>query len=204
MKANRIKNIVRKTSLLLNFSIGFLLAACGSGTNLASSSSSLEATSQMSGMAVIYFSCTNATKGIADKIAEKLSCPEIRIIPKEAYASDDLNYNDNSCRANREQNDPAARPAIENAIDFSAYQTIFLGYPIWWGTLPKIIYTLCDNYDFSNRTLVPFCTSGSSGIESSVTALKTLEQAAGVLPGKRFASSSTQIEVDSWITSLSL
>lgn len=186
----------------------FPLASCGS-LEAASSleeapSSSLLDSSTDEKRAVLYFSCTANTQGIADKISANLGCSEMRIIPKDPYTSADLNYNDNRCRANSEQNDPNARPAIENAIEVSPYSTLFLGYPIWWGTLPKIIYTLCDTSDFSGRTIIPFCTSGSSGIETSVSALKALEPKARILPGRRFATSSTQADVDAWITSLAL
>jgi flavodoxin len=197
--------------LLLFLSASLPLVSCGSITGASSlgktpSSSSSPSRDSSAGEkgAVLYFSCTNSTKGIADKIAAKFGCFELRILPKDPYTAADLNYSDSSCRANKEQNDPSARPAIENAIDISSYSTVFLGYPIWWGTLPKIIYTLCDTLDFSGRTIIPFCTSGSSGIEASVSALKTLEPEATVLSGRRFASSSTQADVDAWIKTLVL
>lgn len=184
-------------------SVCLLLISCSGGTS-ASSGAFLSSSSSREKTVVLYFSCTNNTKGIADKISANLACFEIRIIPKDAYTSADLDYNDNGCRANSEQNDPNSRPAIENAMDISPYSTVFLGYPIWWGTLPKIIDTLCDTYDFSGQTIIPFCTSGSSGIETSVAALKALEPEATILSGRRFAASSTQADVDAWITSLAL
>ena len=72
----------------------------------------------------------------------------------------------------QKQNDSNARPEIENTIDISKYDTIYLGYPIWWGTNPKIILTLLDTYDFTNKTIIPFCTSGSTGISGSVSDLR--------------------------------
>jgi flavodoxin len=192
---------------LFVFSACFLLSSCGSKIDKSSSSISPSvslASPSMPSTAVIYFSCTNNTKKIADMISENLSASAIRIVPKDPYTSADLDYSDSSCRADREQNDPDARPAIANTLPVSSYSVIFLGYPIWWGTLPKIIYTLCDTYDFSKRTLIPFCTSGSSGIETSISALKSLEPDADFLPGRRFSSSASQAEVDSWIKSLSL
>jgi flavodoxin len=205
-----------KASLPLLSSIAcFLLASCGEASAVSSPLSSSETSlpkmpsssltsTGVGSIAVLYFSCSGNTQGIADKISANLGCSEIRILPKIPYTAADLNYNDNSCRANSEQNDPNARPEIENAIDMLSYSTVFLGYPIWWGTLPKIIDTLCDTSDFSGCTIIPFCTSGSSGIETSVSALKALEPQATVLPGRRFASSSTQADVDAWISGLSL
>jgi flavodoxin len=203
----------RKSFYVLFFVTCLLTTSCGDGSNVSPSSlesakadsSSMVSSSASDGRTtVLYFSCTSNTKGIADKISANLGCLELRIVPKEVYTSADLNYNDANCRANREQSDPAARPAIANAIDVTPRSTFFLGYPIWWGTLPRIIETLCDTYDFSGCTIVPFCTSGSSGIETSVTALKSLEPEAVVFPGRRFASSSTQADVDAWLASLNL
>ena len=138
--------------------------------------------------AVIYFSATGTTKKIAERIAKESNSDIIEIIPKEKYKSEDLNYN-SDCRANREQNDSKARPEIENTIDITKYDTIYLGYPIWWGTNPKIILTLLDTYDFTGKTIVPFCTSGSTGISGSVTDLRNYNSKLTIKDGKRFASS---------------
>ena len=121
---------------------------------------------------VVYFSATGTTAEIAKMIAEEADSDIFEIIPKEPYSSDDLNYN-GDCRANREQNDDSARPEIEN--DLSAvedYDVIYLGYPIWWGTNPKIIQTFCEGYDISDAEIYTFCTSGSSGIDISISNLK--------------------------------
>ena len=108
---------------------------------------------------VLYFSVTNNTKRIANLISEETNSDLIEIIPKEKYTYKDINYNDNDSRANKEQNNPNIRPKIENKLDLSQYDTIYLGYPIWWGTVPKIIYTLLDNYDLTSKQIVLFCTS---------------------------------------------
>ena len=118
---------------------------------------------------------------------EQLNSDIIEIIPKEEYKSEDLNYN-SDCRANREQNDSKARPEIKNKIDISKYDTIYLGYPIWWGTNPKIILTLLDTYDFTNKTIIPFCTSGSTGISQSVNDLRKYNSKLDIKDGKRFSS----------------
>lgn len=86
-------------------------------------------------------------------------------------------------------NDPDARPAIAgDAIDLSGYDTVFIGYPIWWGTMPKIINTLLDTYDFAGKVVLPFCTSGGSGIATSVTAIRNAEPDADVRDGLRVTS----------------
>lgn len=151
-----------------------------------------------------YFSCTNNTEGIAEKISSSTSSILFEILPTIPYTSADLNYNDQNSRANKEQNDPNARPEIKNDVDLTQYSTIFLGYPIRWGRLPKIIYTFLDSYDFANKTIIPFATSGSSGISTSVNEIKSLEPLANVLEGRRFPASSSQEDVDSRIKSLNL
>ena len=135
---------------------------------------------------VLYFSATGTTKAIAEKIASQSDSDIIEIIPKDKYKSEDLNYN-KDCRANKEQNDPKARPEIENSIDISKYDTIYLGYPIWWGTNPKIILTLLDSYDFSGKSIIPFCTSGSTGISGSVSDLREYNNKLDIRDGQRFS-----------------
>ena len=135
---------------------------------------------------VLYFSATGTTKTIAEKIAKISNSDLIEIIPQEEYTKKDLDYN-SDCRANREQNDSKARPKIENDIDISKYDTIFLGYPIWWGTNPKIILTLLDTYDFTGKTIIPFCTSGSTDISGSVDNLRNYNSKLNIKDGKRFS-----------------
>ena len=132
---------------------------------------------------VLYFSATGTTKKIAERIANKSNSDIIEIVPKEEYKSEDLNYN-SDCRANREQNDINSRPEIENEIDISTYDIVFLGYPIWWGTNPKIILTLLDTYDFTGKTIIPFCTSGSSSIDNSVNELRNYNKQLTIKDGK--------------------
>ena len=137
---------------------------------------------------VLYFSATGTTKSIAQRIAKESNSNIIEIIPKEKYKSEDLNYN-SDCRANREQNDSKARPEIENTIDITKYDIIYLGYPIWWGTNPKIILTLLDKYDFIGKTIIPFCTSGSTGISESINDLRNYNSKLTIKDGKRFSAS---------------
>ncbi|MGN0650287.1 MAG: flavodoxin, partial [Oscillospiraceae bacterium] len=88
---------------------------------------------------VVYFSCTGNTKSVAEKIAQLTGADLYEIVPAEPYTAEDLNYNNDSCRANKEMNDPAARPAIgSDTVDISVYDTVYIGYPIWWGTMPRI------------------------------------------------------------------
>lgn len=154
---------------------------------------------------VAYFSATNTTEGVAQKIAASTGGDLYEIIPAVPYTSADLNYNNSDCRANKEQNDPTARPAISGSVEnMDDYDIIYIGYPIWWGTLPKIIYTFLDTYDLTGKTIVPFCTSGGSGISTSVNAIKSEEPDATVMTGRRCYGSDSQTTIDNWVISLNL
>jgi diketogulonate reductase-like aldo/keto reductase/flavodoxin len=154
---------------------------------------------------VVYFSCTNTTKGVAEHIASVTESGMYRIEPEEPYTSADLDYNNSSSRANREQNDPSARPAIAGSLEnLSDYDIVFLGYPIWWGKAPKIIFTFLESYDFAGKTIVPFCTSHSSGIGSSDTDLHALAAQATWMQGRRFGGNASESDVRDWIESLNL
>lgn len=97
-------------------------------------------------------------------------------------------------------NDETARPAIANSIEnIDEYDTIFIGYPIWWGTMPRIINTFLDTYDLSGKTIMPFCTSGGSGISSSVSAIKNACSDSDVKDGMRGAASTSSTQVKEWI-----
>lgn len=153
---------------------------------------------------VAYFSCTNNTEAVAEKINVAIDGDLEEIMPLVPYTNEDLDYNNSESRASKEQNDPAARPEIVNELNVDSADVVFVGYPIWWGRLPKIMYTFFDTYDFANKTIVPFATSGSSGISSSVSEIRNLEPNASVFEGRRFASSVSQTEIDSWVNELGL
>lgn len=153
---------------------------------------------------VVYFSCTQTTEKIADYIIEKTGGARFLVQPKVPYTEEDLKYYTNG-RADKEQADPNARPEIEGSVEeMEKYKTVFIGYPIWHGQAPKIIYTFLESYDFSGKTLIPFCTSHSSGIGSSDTNLHSLAPNAEWKNGKRFASGSSQDSVNEWVDSMDI
>ena len=151
---------------------------------------------------VIYFSATGNTERVAGYIQEITGSDIIEIIPADEYTNADLNYSDDDCRANQEQNDDSARPEIANEIDVDSYDTIYLGFPIWWGDVPKIILTFLDTYDLSGKTLIPFCTSGGSGISTSMNTLRNYNQNINWIDGEQFSSGAAKSAVESWINSL--
>ena len=152
---------------------------------------------------VLYFSATSNTRKVAQQIQTNLKCDIIEIKPVIPYTSEDLNYSNNNCRANQEQNDDTARPEFTQInIDLSSYDTIYIGYPIWWGKMPKIMYTFLGTYDFKEKSIIPFCTSGGSSITTSVNEIKSLEPLADVNNGRRFFSNTSQSDVDAWLLSI--
>lgn len=152
---------------------------------------------------VAYFSATGNTEKVAGYIAEATGGTLYKIVPAVPYTAEDLNYGDSSTRATREQHDPSARPEIDGDVtDMKEYDVIFLGYPIWWGEAPKIIYTFLESYNLSGKTIVPFCTSGSSAIGNSANNLHSLASGAVWLSGKRFSSGASQNAVKSWLNEL--
>ncbi len=117
---------------------------------------------------VAYFSATGTTKRISEEIARLSSADLFAIEAKEPYTVEDLNWMDTKSRSTLEMKDASARPAIANAVpNMNEYDTVILGYPIWWGAAPRIIDTFLESYDFTGKTIHPFCTSGGSGIGRS-------------------------------------
>lgn len=155
---------------------------------------------------VAYFSATGTTKTLAEYTADALDADLYEIIPENPYTDDDLNYNDNHSRSTIEQNDSSTRPTISGSVEnMEQYEIVFLAFPIWWGEEPRIIDTFIESYDFSGKTIVPFCTSGGSGFGSSGRNLQALSTGdATWLDGERLRSSSSREDIVDWINGLGL
>ena len=149
---------------------------------------------------VAYFSATGTTKGVAEKIASVTGGDLYEILAAEPYTEEDLNYSDSSSRATTEQNDKSVRPEIGSEdIELEGYTTLYLGFPIWWGEEPRILDTFVEKYSFDGITVIPFCTSGSSGIGSSGKNMETLAGSGTWLEGQRFGGNVSEEEIRSWI-----
>ncbi|MCD7750301.1 MAG: aldo/keto reductase [Lachnospiraceae bacterium] len=171
------------------------------------SSADMSASDALSGsnLLIAYFSCTGTTQQIAGWIADATGADIYEIIPDDPYTEEDLAYYTGG-RADQEQADLNARPAISDSVEgMEQYDYIILGYPIWHGQSPRIISTFLESYDFSNVTIIPFCTSHSSGIGSSVENLHSLiSDTVTWMDGHRFSGSATEHDVAEWIESLNL
>ena len=185
----------------------FTLSACSTSEQPTNENTSIP---DVSGSAehhvlVAYFSATGNTKSVAGTIANCTNATLYEITPETPYSDEDLDYNNDNSRTSIEMNDPNARPAISGSvINMENYDTIFLGYPIWWGEAPRIINTFLEAYNFSGKTIIPFCTSGGSSINSSAAELESLTEGATWLDGQRFNRTSTREEMTEWINALNL
>ena len=154
-----------------------------------------------SSVLIAYFSWSGNTEQVAQIIQQETGGDLFEITPATPYTVD---YNELLDIAQQEQSDNA-RPELAGQVEnWEQYDTIFIGYPIWWGDAPKIISTFLETYDFDGKTIVPFCTSGSSSIGSSADDLDALTQGAAWLEGQRFSGSASQETVSQWVDSLGL
>ena len=154
---------------------------------------------------VAYFSATGTTKGVAEIIAENMGADMYEIVPQEPYTDADLDWHDDKSRSTIEMNDSSSRPEIDGAVeDMEQYTTVFIGYPIWWGEAPRIVSTFMENYSFEGKTVIPFCTSSSSGLGSSGRNLEKLTDGAQWLEGRRFGGGASEADVQAWIEGLDL
>lgn len=204
-----------------------LLASC-SGNSASSVSSSSVASSAASSVAassaaassetastvtttgktlVVYFSATGTTEGVAQAIADTVGADLFEVVPSDPYTSDDLNWTNNDSRVSREHNDEGLRAvALEstNVDGWDDYDTVFIGYPIWWGIAAWPMSSFVAVNDFTGKTVIPFCTSVSSGIGQSGDLLAELAGAGSWLDGYRFSSSTTANDIAALAESLSL
>ena len=117
---------------------------------------------------VAVFSASGVTKNVGEEIARIAGADFFDIVPKEIYTEDDLNWMNKQSRSSIEMNNPASRPEIAGAVsDMASYGKVIIGFPIWWGVAPRIIETFLESYDFDGKTIIPFCTSGGSGVGRS-------------------------------------
>ena len=204
-----------------------LLASC-SGNSVSSVSSSSVASSAASSVAassaaasseatstvtttgktlVVYFSATGTTQSVAQTIADTVGADLFEVVPSDPYTSDDLNWTNNDSRVSREHNDEGLRAVALESTDVDGwddYDTVFIGYPIWWGIAAWPMSSFVSANDFSGKNVVPFCTSLSSGIGQSGKLLAELAGTGSWLDGYRFSSSTTANDIAALAESLSL
>lgn len=157
----------------------------------------------MSKTLVAYFSASGVTARLAKNLAQAVDGDLYEIVPAQRYTSADLNWNDKHSRSTIEMNDKKSRPEIASSVDNMAqYDTIFVGFPIWWYEAPRIIQTFLESYDLSGKTIVPFATSGGSSMGKTADILKSSCPNATVLAGKRWNSTASVQTLSDWAKNL--
>ena len=153
---------------------------------------------QMKKILVAYFSASGVTANVAKKMAEATGADLFEIKPDKPYTKADLNWMDKQSRSTLEMKDRNCRPAMAEKPDVAGYDVVLVGFPVWWYREPSIIDTFMESADFTGKTVVPFCTSGGSGLGDSAKNMKALALGANVLDGKRFSSSASFDELKKW------
>lgn len=156
---------------------------------------------------VAFFSATGSTRKVAGYIANHLNAVTFELEPVNPYTSADLNYNNSESRVSKEHNDANRHVELVSTTveDFASYSTVFIGYPIWWGIAAWPVNDFVKNNDFTGKTVIPFATSASSGLGSSVSLLKEMNGNTGTwLDGQRFSSSVSESTVVSWLDGLNI
>ena len=156
---------------------------------------------------VVYYSATGSTKAVAKTVADTVGADLFEITPVDPYTSDDLNWSNDNSRVSVEHNDESKRnvPLTKVTPDnWADYDTVFVGYPIWWGIAAWPVNDFIKENDFTGKTVIPFCTSASSGIGRSGKLLSDMASTGKWLDGERFSSSASQSQIDEWINSLGI
>ena len=213
------------TSILLALVLVFSFAACSNNSdNSASTANSTTSTpagkqstdessdnntdsSSNSKILVVYYSATGSTKAVADTIADTTGADLFEITPVAPYTSDDLNWTNDNSRVSVEHNDESKRdvPLTKTTPDnWADYDTVFIGYPIWWGIAAWPVNNFVEGNDFTGKTVIPFCTSSSSGLGQSGDLLADMAGTGNWQDGERFSSGASSSKVESWVNGLDL
>lgn len=216
------------TALLLSVVLVLSLAACGSANKPASSTTQPETSApteqpESSSTApaesepetqpetgktlVVYYSASGNTERVAKDIAEAAGADLFEIVPIEVYTSEDLNWTNSDSRVSREHDDESLRdvPLTTTEVpDWDSYDTVFIGYPIWWGIAAWPVDTFVKNNDFTGKTVIPFATSSSSGMGQSGSLLADMAGTGEWQEGQRFSSGVSSDDVQSWVNGLGL
>ncbi len=152
---------------------------------------------------VAYFSASGITKRVAERLSKLANADLFEIVPKQKYTAADLNWMDKNSRSSVEMRDKSSRPEIENRVlDTSKYDTILLGFPIWWYVAPTIINTFLESYNFDGKTIILFATSGGSGFGEAVKYLQPSAPKAKIVAGKILNGNPTDAALEAWIKEL--
>ncbi|MDO4384175.1 MAG: flavodoxin [Eubacteriales bacterium] len=202
-----MKRIKQFLAVFLGTCMILTLAACGNSSDSASDTESNTVASKDTKAIVVYFSASGNTERVAKDIAGLLEADTFQLIPKDPYTEEDLDWNQDGSRVNKEHEDESVQdiPLEKDTPDnWDDYNTVFLGYPIWWGDAAWPVNEFVKNSDFSGKTVIPFATSASSGIGDSGSNLAKMAGTGTWKDGKRFPSGASESKVTDWVKSLGL
>ena len=206
------------TSIFLSMVLIFALTACGSSNKEAASGASSEQQTALAAeetaeeentaaSLVVYYSASGNTRRVAENIAEAAGADLFEIVPIEVYSSDDLNWTNSDSRVSREHDDETLRevPLTTTEVpNWDSYDTVFIGYPIWWGIAAWPVDGFVKANDFTGKTVIPFATSSSSGMGQSGSLLAEMAGTGNWQEGQRFSSGVSAGDVQSWVNELGL
>lgn len=194
-------------ALFLSLAMVWSLAACSSTTLSSEESRSGTGGTSSGKTLVVYYSATGNTEAVANYIADATGGDLFELEPVEPYTDEDLDWTDDNSRVSQEYEDESLREVelVSATVDgFENYSVVYLGYPVWWGEAAWPVNQFIENNDFTGKTVIPFCTSASSGIGDSGQLLEEMAGTGDWLEGQRFRSGVDEADVQAWVNGLEL
>ena len=188
-------------NLLLMGAIAFGMISCG-GTKAADNAQEAPAATVDSTVLVAYYSASGNTAKAAEELASAAGATLYEIEPVDVYTDEDLDYENENSRSAIENKNPDMRPAIKTGLDIEPYETVYVGFPVWWDKAPLVVYTFLDSYDFTGKKIVVFATAHSSGLNPSFEALKAAYPQYDLTEGK-ILNQTSKDSFNEWVKSLS-
>lgn len=195
------------TSANNNSTVKTTESSASTGRTIAASTAGDKTQAESGKTLVVYYSATDSTRKVAEEIASELGADTFEITPVQTYTSDDLNWNNNNSRVSKEHNDESLRDVELTKVtpdNWESYDTVLIGYPIWWYIAAWPVNNFVKGNDFTGKTVIPFCTSASSGLGESGSLLQKMAGTGNWKEGQRFSSGASSSDVSKWVKSLNI
>ena len=204
---SRTSGIGSATSANNNSTVKTTESSASTGSTIAASTAGDKTQAESGKTLVVYYSATGSTRKVAEEIASELGADTFEITPVQTYTSDDLNWNNNNSRVSKEHNDESLRDVELTKVtpdNWESYDTVLIGYPIWWDIAAWPVNNFVKGNDFTGKTVIPFCTSASSGLGESGSLLQKMAGTGNWKEGQRFSSGASSSDVSKWVKSLNI
>ncbi len=204
---SRTSGIGSATSANNNSTVKTTESSASTGSTIAASTAGDKTQAESGKTLVVYYSATGSTRKVAEEIASELGADTFEITPVQTYTSDDLNWNNNNSRVSKEHNDESLRDVELTKVtpdNWESYDTVLIGYPIWWYIAAWPVNNFVKGNDFTGKTVIPFCTSASSGLGESGSLLQKMAGTGNWKEGQRFSSGASSSDVSKWVKSLNI